>query len=178
MAREPKIEHGKRTTYVRGCRCGLCKQANTEYGKKLKARRRRGDAIQPPLASVTNIAQPKGGQNRELDLGDVPLPSVPNQPAAQRTELDLGPVEKAVVREMASLSASAKHPGLVESVRAMAKILDTPEFVTTQPSAHRQMTAGLDKLWSKSVGRQGELASVAAMIRRPGAPERAVGDDD
>lgn len=157
------IVHGKRATYVRGCRCKLCCEANTQYGKDLKARKRRGEKIQPafekiqapekiqsPLASVT-----------KLIAGVVPPP---DPPAPDPDEP--GSVEIAVMKEMRSLSAFRRRPGLVESVRSMAKVLDNPEAVTTHPSAHRQLTMGLEKLWSESVGRKGTLAEVAAMSNR------------
>ena len=182
VARKPKIVHGKRTTYVRGCRCELCTEANTKYGQDLKARRRRGDRIQPPLASVTRIPQQKG---RELDLGDVPLEPGGAPPDEDDVESGDAPprkrqpgrVEREVTREMTGLSAAPKHPGLVASIIAMAKILDNPEAVTTHPSAHRQLTMGLNQLWSASVGRKGKLASVAAMTARDRG-DKAVNDDE
>jgi hypothetical protein len=147
-----KIEHGKRTTYVRGCRCELCCAANTEYGQELKRRRLRGDRIQPPLASI----QPA--------LASVTTIGAPAPPAADPDEP--GRVETAVSKEIKSLSAARKHPGLIQSILSMAKILDNPEAVTTHPSAHRQLAMGLEKLWGESVGRKGTLADVAAMTNR------------
>jgi hypothetical protein len=88
-------------------------------------------------------------------------------PAAVADEPDEpGRVEMAVAREIKSLSASPKHPGLIESILSMAKILDNREAVTTHPSAHRQLAMGLEKLWGESVGRKGTLADVAAMSNR------------
>lgn len=151
VPRTPKIEHGKRTTYVRGCRCDACKQANTEYGQNLKKRRRTGQRIQPPLASVTTI--------RQQESAVATIERDPDEP---------GRVELAVLKEVQSLSASSRHAGLVESIMTMAKILDNPEAITTHPSAHRQLTLGLDKLHEESVGRKGMLADVAAMtVRNP-----------
>jgi hypothetical protein len=155
-----KIEHGKRGTYVRGCRCDKCTLANTEYGQNLKDRKRLRKPIQPPmtpisaLASVTNIRT--------------------SEPPQERTEP--GEVEVAVIAEMKALSAASKHPGVVASVIAMARILDNPGAVTTHPSAHRQMTASLDKLWAASVGRKGTLADVAAMTNRSKPSGKASGD--
>ena len=147
MPRSPKIVHGKRSTYVRGCRCEPCKEANTQYQKDLKDRRRRGERIQPPLASVTTIRQPA-------------------ETAPTRDADEPGPVELAVAKEVKGLSAAGKRPGLVESLYAMAKILDNDAAITTHPSAQRRLEEGLDKLWGASVGRKGTLADVAKMTER------------
>lgn len=150
MPRQPKIEHGKRTTYVRGCRCERCCEANTQYGKDLKERKRRG---QPSLASVTTIGRSAVQPERDPDTP--------------------GPVETAVIKEMKGLSAANKQPGLVQSIIAMAQILDNPGAVTTHPSAQHRLMTGLDKLWGASVGRKGTLADVAKMAQRGPAPEKA-----
>ena len=120
--RRPKIEHGKRGTYVRVCRCDECCKANTEYGQELKKRRRTGQKIQAPLATVTNLRAEK----------PEPDDDTPKEP---------GEVELVVIKEMKSLSAAQKHPGVVQSVIAMVRILDDRAAITTHPSAHRQMVA-------------------------------------
>jgi hypothetical protein len=158
VPRDPKPEHGKRSTYVRGCRCELCCAANTAYGIELKARRRRGDKIQPPLASIASVTSIRGAK--------------PPTPAPARDPDEQGPNELSVIKEMKGLSATTKRPGLVQSIIAMAKILDNDAAVTTHPSAQRRLEEGLDKLWGASVKRKGTLSEVAAMTNRE-APKAA-----
>lgn len=167
------IVHGKRSTYVRGCRCELCKQANTEYGQSLKDRRRTGGKIQPPLAKLETPLPIT--DDRVINLASVTQIRAGDPASGEAYPDEPGEVEMAVAKEIKSLSAAPKHPGLVQSALAMAKILDNPGAITTHPSAHRQLTVSLDKLWNVSVGRQGKLADVAAMTRRGG---KAVNDAD
>jgi hypothetical protein len=96
------------------------------------------------------------------------LPALPTQdepppPPTPGKGAPPGPVEAKVRAEIDTLSAAAKHPGMVEAALAMARLLDKPQLATTHPSAQRQLVATLDKLWTASVGRKGKLASVAAM---------------
>ena len=39
------MQHGKRWTYINGCRCSECKAANTDYMRELAQRRREGDYV-------------------------------------------------------------------------------------------------------------------------------------
>ncbi len=38
VTRPTKVPHGKRTRYVKGCRCSDCRSANTNYSRKLRGR--------------------------------------------------------------------------------------------------------------------------------------------
>lgn len=49
-ARGP-VEHGRRSSYQRGCRCDECRQAHTEYQREYQ-QRRRGKGSPPPTASA------------------------------------------------------------------------------------------------------------------------------
>jgi hypothetical protein len=82
----------------------------------------------------------------------------------------VGRVEAAVMSEISQLSARGKHVGLVENALAMARILDDRRLVTTHPSASRQLSQSLDKLWALSIGRRGKLEQVATMSARTNAP--------
>jgi hypothetical protein len=166
MARRAK--HGTRTMYVRGCTagadgkaCDACKEANRLYGQDLKERKRTGKMVQKPLASVTKI---RVEQPEDSDDSD--------QPA------EPGRVETAVASEISKMSARTKHPGLVASCLAMASIIDKPALVTTHPSAQRQLSHTLDKLWAASVGRTGKLADISQMSRRTvKAADKAAGGE-
>lgn len=143
------VQHGKRTTYVRGCRCDPCKEANRLYQIDLKNRKRTGGNVVTPLRSLAAVPD------------DPPPP-----PQSSGEPEEMGRVEKKVDEEIKSLSSGVKHPGLVESALAMARILDNDALFTTHPSAQRQLMVALEKLHSASTRRKGNLATVAQMSNR------------
>lgn len=150
------VQHGKRTTYVRGCRCEACKEANRQYGIDLKERKRSGGTVVTPLRSLSS------------------LPAMPPPPEAEKDPDEIGRNELAVAAEIRTLSSASKHPGLVESALSMAKILDNPIAVTTHPSAQRQLMVALDKLHAASTKRKdSNLAKVAQMAVR-GGPQASI----
>lgn len=54
------MQHGKRWTYMQGCRCAECRAANTTYHR----RRRHGEAKQRTLVAVS-LVRPKLDEARE-----------------------------------------------------------------------------------------------------------------
>jgi hypothetical protein len=73
-----------------------------------------------------------------------------------------GPVEVAVEKEIAGLSET--RPGLAQAALAMARVLDNPRAVSSQPAAAKVLATLLDKLRSASArSRSGRLAVVRAM---------------
>ena len=73
-----------------------------------------------------------------------------------------GPVEAGVEAEIAGLADA--RPGLVQAALAMARVLDNPKAVSSQPPAAKVLATLLDKLRSASaLGRRGRLAEVRAM---------------
>ena len=174
MAGEPQsrkpLQHGKRTTYVRGCRCDPCREANRLYGVNLSQRRRTGGPILVPLRPVN--ANPDGGTEPQYQDTNMPNPDEP------------GRVERQVAAEIEQLTDRVRkgYTGLIESALAMARIIDNTNLATTHPSAQRQLMVALDKLHSVSVGKKGGLAAVAEMSNRgaskpaaPAEPEPANG---
>jgi hypothetical protein len=151
------LRHGNRTTYVRGCRCEECRAANRAYQHELNDRRRMGEPVNKPLAKVTSLR------------------SEPVMEPEVEQETGPGPVQAAVIAQIATLSAAKRQPGLAESVIAMARIIDNPRLATTHPSAHRQLMAGVDKLAAASVGRKGNLAQIASMSQRDKAVQGNAG---
>lgn len=135
------IEHGLERYRRRRCRCEICVAANTEYTRQYRARRR------GQTASVTSLRTP------------VIVEAV-----------GPGPVEQAIIDRCTSgdlVSSAQRMPELVASCRALARIMDDYRQITTQPSAHRQLMAGMQKLEAASVfGRQNKLSSVAALAQR------------
>jgi hypothetical protein len=74
-----------------------------------------------------------------------------------------------VLAEIQALGSSAR-PGLVAAAVAMARILDNPKAVSSQPPAARVLTSLLDKLRSASAqGPRGRLAVVRTMTEKGGA---------
>jgi hypothetical protein len=80
---------------------------------------------------------------------------------ADRPQLGPGPVELGVEAEISCLAAEAR-PGLASAALALARIMDNPRAVATQPAAARQLVVILDQL-SKGTHRRGRLAVVRAM---------------
>lgn len=152
-AKKP-LQHGKRTTYVRGCRCAECTEANRQYTVDLKARKRTGGPVLVPLRPVD--ANPGASRFQESNAPD---PDV------------MGRVETQVAAEIGLLTPKVRagYVGLIASALAMARIIDNPNLSTTHPSAQRQLMVALDKLHDQSVGKQGKLASVAEMSNRGAA---------
>lgn len=139
------MTHGKRSAYIRGCRCAECTAANSAYQVNRK-RRARGEEPLPPALTLVG--------------GDDPAAAV------VEPSTGLGPVEAATIRELASLSSPAQYPGQAASAIALARILDTRSLATTHPSAHRQLKAQLDSLAEKSVTSVSRLSKVTAMSAR------------
>jgi hypothetical protein len=77
---------------------------------------------------------------------------------------DPGPVELGVQDEIAELCEA--RPGLAQIALTLARILDNPKVISTQPSAAKVLVVLLDKLRKGSNGRESQLASVREMTSR------------
>jgi len=79
-----------------------------------------------------------------------------------------GPVESGVEAEIAGLADA--RPGLAQVALAMARVLDNPRAVSSQPAAAKVLTTVLDKLHSVGAqSRRGRLAVVRTLTERGGA---------
>jgi hypothetical protein len=86
-----------------------------------------------------------------------PLPAAGASQSPER-----GPVESGVEAEIAGLAES--RPGLAAAALALARILDSPRAVSSQPAAAKVLAGLLDKLRSASGrGRHGNLSVVKSM---------------
>jgi hypothetical protein len=74
-----------------------------------------------------------------------------------------GPVEAGVEAEIAGLAEA--RPGLAAAALALARILDNPRAISSQPPAARMLATLLDKLRSASAGRH--LGRLATTLRLP-----------
>jgi hypothetical protein len=89
--------------------------------------------------------------------------------ASADSQGEAGPVESAVQAELHSLDAGTDRPGVAQIALAMARILDNPRAVSTQPAAAKVLATLLDKLRSASArGRRGSLALVRTMAGHGG----------
>jgi hypothetical protein len=95
-------------------------------------------------------------------------PTTPGVVVTVSSPVTPGPVEAGVEAEIAGLAEA--RPGLAQIALAMARLLDNPRAVATQPAAAKVLAALLDKLRSASArGRRGALALVREMTEKGGA---------
>lgn len=132
--------------YNAGCRCDVCKRATSEYHR---ARRRRlaegvGDPSVPVGAGLRVI-------NGSAEGGATSENAAP------------GAVEEAVAAEIEGLGSSRE--GLKATAVALARILDNPKAVSTQPAAAAKLTDILETLRKSSDGRKSNLARVRSMTK-------------
>ncbi len=160
-------EHGLRG-YWNGCVCETCRAANRDYRRRQRAK---AAGLEPAPVPPDNPPEP-GSTAPQPEAPVMVLPVA--KPKAQAPPADeIGPVEAAVIAACAALPASAKMPDLVAAARVLAQDLDDSRRWSCHPSATRQLVAVMAKLREGSAGRQGKLASVAAMSWR--APQESAG---
>jgi hypothetical protein len=79
-----------------------------------------------------------------------------------------GPVEVAVEAETAELAEA--RPGLAQTALAMARLLDNPRAVSSQPAAAKVLASLLGELRKGSArGRRGNLAVVRSLTEKGNA---------
>jgi hypothetical protein len=124
-----------RSRYQAGCKCDVCRKAQSDYRKRLRQRKNAGRQL--------GLAAP-------VDAG----------PAAASST----PVSDAVRLELDMLGGAAEiRPGLAAAAMAMAAILDTPLYVGQAPAAAGRLVAILGMLHKLPNRRGGFLTSVRAM---------------
>lgn len=133
--------------YNSGCRSEACRLAATE------ARRER-----------RRLAREAVGELPGLDAGRTRVVSMPinNALTSGTADVPLGNVEAAVLTELQALDAGMR-PGLAAACVAMARILDNPTAVSSQPPAAKVLTTLLEKLRASAPGRRGNLRMVREM---------------
>lgn len=145
---------GTESCYNAGCRSEQCRQAATE------ARRER-----------RRLAREAVGELPAADADRTRLVSIPTDNPSTSINADISPansVEAAVLAEVQALGSTAR-PGLVAGAIAMARILDNPKAISSQPPAARVLISMLEKLRSGSTTRRGNLALVKSMTEKGGA---------
>lgn len=137
-------EHGSATRYRDGCRCQLCKKANTD-----RARRRR-------LASV-----PK---STVLQANVVAISSERKSRQPNSTTADtMGPNELAVIEVFNRLDPDGLYAVQCEQARAMSRILDDPEARGGHVQALRGQLEALKVLEPRKTKSRGRLHVISAM---------------
>lgn len=140
-----KTAHGMRSSYKAGCRCDLCKQAESTYRRQLRQRHRE-DVGLFTARSVTGLSLVNGA-------AEYPISGSVNT---------AGLVESAVSEEIAAMGTQTR-PGLAAVALALARVLDNPKAVSTQPAAARVLITTLDRLHSSLTQPRGRLATVRAL---------------
>jgi hypothetical protein len=130
--------------FVAGCEA--CRVEAREKQRRQRARRRGLEPV--PAVDV-------------IETDRLPV----EQPSNQEFITDLpGPCEAATAAELESLPAAASHQALAAAALCMARILDNRLWVTTQPSACRQLSSLMLTLRKASAAPRGRLAVISKMV--------------
>lgn len=138
--------HG-RARYTKGCRCGVCREANRQYQRKYRAK--------SPLHLVA----------------DKPTPPRSGEPVI--TGVTLTPIEastavrEAVQAQLDELGVTDSRPGLSAIALKLAELLDNPLALPQHPAAAGRLVELIGRL-SKERQRHGRLAAVRSMTERSG----------
>ena len=147
-----KQRHG-RASYKRGCRCGLCKCAENKYRRALRKRHAEEAGL---------FAGPASPSLRLVRGEALTSENAPNGSPSPLANM----VESAVAEEIGALGGH-NRPGLEAVALALARLMDNPRVVSTQPAAAKVLVALLEKLRSVSVrGPRGGLALVRTMTEK------------
>jgi hypothetical protein len=120
------VSHG-RSRYARGCRCSVCTQAQRDYLRAYRGRKRR--------------------------LRPVPL--LPDDVAPSGQNYVPGPCVAAVHAELATLGDLRGWQVLAAGAVAMARILDSGENVPTWPAAVKQLASLMETLHREAAPKRG-----------------------
>lgn len=142
-----RFEHGTRLSYQAGCRCDLCKEAESSYKRGLRQRKREAvGVVGAPTVSALSLVS--GDGTVTPTSGDA----------------SVGAVEAAVALEIEGLGAD--RGGLKQTVLALARIMDNPKATSTQPAAAAKLADMLETLRKSTDGRKSKLGSVRSMTSR------------
>jgi hypothetical protein len=127
-----------------------CKCAESEYRKGLRGRHREevGEFAAPPVTHLSLVESdshaPVTSENVDISPANV--------------------VEAAVMAEIQALGPH-RRPGLVATAVALARVLDNPKAISTQPAAAGALLNVLNLLHKGAVGGKPKLATVRRMTR-------------
>ena len=131
--------HG-RARYTKGCRCGVCREANRAYGRKYRARR---------------------------VIHAVPDAQADTEDTAGTEQPQTGIVVAAVQAQLDDLGTAEHRPGLAAIAVKLAELLDNPLALPQHPAAAGRLVELLVKL-TREQRRGGRLAAVRDMTSHSG----------
>lgn len=164
-------DHGKRSTYVQGCRCDACTAAHAEYHREYKHRQLAGET--GSAAKGSRKAEGERGMARtgKSDGNVTPIfgGAQPNSPTAEddTDDYQMGPVEFGVIEECKNFPQAQVRPAMVEQARALARLMDDERRVALWPTTSRQLTSIMNDLRDSAKRKaRGRLATVQKMTRQ------------
>lgn len=143
--------HGSRQCYADGCRLPECRAAQAKYMREYKARKAGVDI------DVARPGRPRKGATVTQ------LPTAHQSPGSSPV---VGPTERAVLEELATLTSAETRKSVAAGALVMARILDNPVALAQQPQACARLMVAMDELRRGSARRKGRLASVQAMTKQ------------
>ncbi|NHF62244.1 hypothetical protein [Microcella pacifica] len=160
------INHGTVRGYKSGCRCDLCRKANTD-AKRLERERRDEREGKRPAARSTRKR------------------TVPTTPSASPQEPEHGPIEAAFREAFSDETDSALTRARREVIFAAARVMDTPKhapYFKSAAAVARETVADLLEAAPPKDGEGDALAAVMATFRgsrgsRPSRGRAAEVDD-
>lgn len=135
--------HG-RARYVKGCRCGVCREANRAYQRRYRATKLR------PVPDVSADTAPPEQAPRHGRLQRIGRSTV---------------VADAVQRQLDDTGAAERRPGLAAAAIKLAELLDNPLAVPQHPQAAGRLVALLGLL-AREERHGGRLAAVRSLTER------------
>jgi hypothetical protein len=145
--------HGRSRYRHQGCRCEVCKEANRVAMAALRARKRDLTPVPSMPRSANAEATPTDEQISDDDSANA----------------EPGPCVAAVLADIESMGDLRGRRALAAAAVQMARILDHPGAVTTQPSAAKQLDSLMTSLHKSAAPQRARLQAVQKMSARPGA---------
>lgn len=147
LQREPsnkvttQTPHG-RARYTKGCRCGVCREANRAYQRRYRAEKLKPVPDLPAAAKPAETREFGGDTWTRIESSNV--------------------VAEAVQRQLDELGVQERRPGLAAVALRLAELLDNPLALPQHPSAAGRLVEILGQL-SKDTQRRGKLAAVRSL---------------
>ena len=160
------INHGTVRGYKSGCRCDLCRKANTDAKRRERERKDEREGKRPAARSTRKR-------------------TVPTTPSASPQEPEHGPIEAAFREAFSDETDSALTRARREVIFAAARVMDTPKHAPYFKSAAAVARETVADLLEETPPKDGEgdelrriMESVRGTGRRGPARGRAPSVDD
>lgn len=144
FANTVEVTHSR---YAQGCRCDDCREGHRLAAREYSQRKSAGQT-RPHLSKIGHLRQ--------------------NVATGENSPLEPGPVEAGVQAEIHGVADA--RPGLAQIALALARILDNPRAMSSQPAPAKVLASLMDKLRTAGVqGRGGRLAVVRTLTAKGNA---------